>query len=117
MPEIYQLNLSELIGAYAEACIENTQAAFVMDTEGELAASQAETAIKAEIDRRIALAQNDYPLAWKSHLDNTVNSRLRQRSLIEQAERHRQAATHFGPWAPLVEQCRAWPLDTPEEGK
>lgn len=104
-PEPYRLTLTELIDELADASVEAAQCGYVYDTEGEIVASARAVAAKAEIDRRIALAQADHSLIWKSHLDNNARSRRRQASILRYARRHPEDRER----ARLAEHAREWP--------
>ncbi len=94
------MNLRELIIAYGDAradVITNGE----MVSMAEAVASQAEAdRLLAEIDRRIALAQADHQLMWRSHLDGTESSVSRQRALLRNAD---------------AEQARGWPRNRGEQ--
>jgi hypothetical protein len=96
------VNLLELIDAYALA---NANARTAENLGDSLQAEHETQELRAEIERRLALAEADHPIMWRSHLDNSDSSQRRQRSLIEVAEKDRARG-----WTPshAVKHARDW---------
>ena len=80
------MDLRELVVAYGEAMA-------TIVNEGEMGTMQAMAAATAEadrllgeLDRRIALAEADHVIMWRSHLDDNARSVDRQRALLRNVD-------------------------------
>jgi hypothetical protein len=105
------MDLRELVVAYGEAQAQViTEGA--MGTIAVMRAQEVKAArLLAELDRRIALAGDDHPIMWRSHLDETEASVRRQRAVLRMANKDRlegwrlvSAAAHVR--ADLIEEHR-----------
>jgi len=106
------VNFLELIDAYALAnrrhyATQNepgtSNGLYSPDSRETVEASGVCLELHAEIDRRLALAEADHPIMWRSHLDNSDSSQRRQRALIRQHAA--DVAADRRPY-PVVEHCR-----------
>jgi hypothetical protein len=106
------MNLLELIDAYALANRRHyatqsepgtSNGPYSPDSRETVEAAGVCLELHAEIERRLALAEADHPIIWRSHLDDNERSQSRQRALI--AQHAADVAAGRRPY-PVIEHCR-----------